>query len=120
MSEAVQAIEGVSGTISSINEIAIAIASAVEQQGVATREIARSIQQVAQGTEDVSRNIVGVSEASAQTGVAAADVFAAAGGLNQPVHFAESGCRSLPGKCSGRVSWRAPSSILKIDDRHLE
>ncbi|MCK1268616.1 cache domain-containing protein [Bradyrhizobium sp. 49] len=82
MSEAVQAIEGVSGTISSINEIAIAIASAVEQQGVATREIARSIQQVAQGTEDVSRNIVGVSEASAQTGVAAADVLAAAGGLN--------------------------------------
>ena len=83
MGDAVQAIEGISGTITCINEIAIAIASAVEEQGVATREIARSIQQVAQGTEEVSRNIVGVNEAAGQTGVAAGDVLTAAGDLSQ-------------------------------------
>ncbi|UFW88456.1 methyl-accepting chemotaxis protein [Bradyrhizobium barranii] len=83
MGDAIQAIDAISSTISSNNEIAIAIASAVEEQGVATREIARSIQQVAQGTQQVSHNIVGVNEAASLTGVAAGDVLGAADDLRQ-------------------------------------
>ena len=60
-----------------------AITAAVEQQGAATREIARNIQHAAGGTSEVSGNIVGVSAASAQAGSAATDVLAASGALRQ-------------------------------------
>ena len=82
MCDAVQAIEGIGSTILSINQIAVAIASAVEEQGAATREIARSIQQVAKGTGHVSHNLVGVNHAANRTGVAANDVLTAAGELS--------------------------------------
>jgi methyl-accepting chemotaxis protein len=83
MHGAVDAINGVSGTISCMHEIAVAIAAAVEEQGVATREIAHSIQQVAQGTEQVSRNIVGIKGTARETGLAAGQVRAASGDLDQ-------------------------------------
>lgn len=76
--EAVQAIESIGGTIGSINEIATMIASAVEEQGSATREIARNVQEAAQGTGEVSSNIVGVNEAAGETGAAATQVLASA------------------------------------------
>jgi methyl-accepting chemotaxis protein len=72
--EAVHAIESIVGTISSINEITTAIASAVEEQGAATQEIARNVQQAAQGTAEVSHNIVGVNQAANETGIAAGQV----------------------------------------------
>jgi methyl-accepting chemotaxis protein len=72
--EAVQAIEGIGGTIGAINEIATAIALAVEQQGSATQEIARNVQEAAQGTGKVSSNIVGVNAAAGKTGAAASQV----------------------------------------------
>ncbi|MGY4573654.1 methyl-accepting chemotaxis protein [Bradyrhizobium sp. USDA 3256] len=77
MRDAVQAIEHIGGTISSMSEIAIAIASAVEEQDAATREIARNIQQAAQGTGEVSNNIVSVNEAAGRTGAAAGLVLSA-------------------------------------------
>lgn len=52
--ETVTAIQSISGTIAQLNEMALAIAAAVEEQGAATREIARSIQQTAEGTSEVS------------------------------------------------------------------
>jgi methyl-accepting chemotaxis protein len=76
--EAVQAIESIGGTIGSINEIATVIASAVEEQGSATREIARNVQEAAQGTGEVSSNIVGVNAAAGETGTAATQVLASA------------------------------------------
>ncbi|MCR6735753.1 MAG: cache domain-containing protein [Afipia sp.] len=76
--EAVQAIESIGGTIGSINEIATVIASAVEEQGSATREIARNVQEAAQGTGEVSSNIVGVNAAASETGTAATQVLASA------------------------------------------
>ena len=51
-----------------MSEIATTVASAVEEQGAATAEIARNIQQAASGTQNVSNNIVGVSNAANQTG----------------------------------------------------
>src|SRR5205823_2747203 len=63
----VTAIGGISTTIQEISGIAATIAAAVEQQGSATREIARSVQQVATGTADVSQNVVGASDAAEQS-----------------------------------------------------
>jgi methyl-accepting chemotaxis protein len=50
---AVSAIRTIGDTISQINEIAAGIASAIEEQGAATREIARNVQQAAAGTTEV-------------------------------------------------------------------
>jgi methyl-accepting chemotaxis protein len=80
---AVAAIRNITQTISEINEVTTAIAAAVEQQGAATREIARNIQHAAGGTSEVSSNIVGVSAASAQAGSAATEVLSASGALRR-------------------------------------
>jgi methyl-accepting chemotaxis protein len=80
---AVGAIRNIGQTIAEINEVTTAIAAAVEQQGIATREIARNIQHAAGGTSEVSSNIVGVSTASAQAGSAAGEVLSASGALRR-------------------------------------
>jgi methyl-accepting chemotaxis protein len=78
---AVTAIRGIGGTISRMNEIAAGIAAAVEEQGAATGEIARSVQQAAAGTSEVSHNIGAVSAAIDRTGDQAAQVLGEANGL---------------------------------------
>ena len=80
---AVSAIRNISNTIGEINEVTTAIAAAVEQQGAATREIARNIQHAAGGTSEVSSNIVGVSTASAEAGAAASEVLSASDALRR-------------------------------------
>ena len=80
---AVGAIRNIGHTIGEINEVTTAIAAAVEQQGAATREIARNIQHAAGGTSAVSSNIVGVSTASAEAGSAASKVLSASGDLRR-------------------------------------
>ena len=82
-SGAVQAIKRISGTIGNINEIATAIASAVEEQGAATKEIARNVQEAAARTQEVSGDIAGVTEAAAKTGKASASLIDMAGKLAQ-------------------------------------
>lgn len=79
--DSVQAIEGITGTINRINEIATTIASAVEEQGAATKEIARNVQQASAGTSEVSSNITGVTQAAGETGAASSQVLSAAGQL---------------------------------------
>jgi methyl-accepting chemotaxis protein len=74
----VQAIAHISGTIGNINAIATTIASAVEEQGAATQEIARNVQAAAHRTGAVSSNILGVDKAAATTGAAAGDVLGSA------------------------------------------
>ena len=76
--KAVAAIGEIGQTIGQVSEIATAIASAVEEQGAATQEIARNVQQAASGTAQVSANIAGVTQATDQTGVASAQVLTAA------------------------------------------
>jgi methyl-accepting chemotaxis protein len=73
--QAVTAIAGIVGRISQINEIASAIAAAVEEQSAATTEIARSVQDAATGTQNVSASITRVSRASEDTGTAANQVL---------------------------------------------
>ncbi|HLF58687.1 MAG TPA: globin-coupled sensor protein [Alphaproteobacteria bacterium] len=76
-SEAVTAIQGIGEQINGINEIATAIAAAIEEQGAATEEIARNIQQASSGTQEVSSNIAGVTQAAGETGAAAHKVLEA-------------------------------------------
>lgn len=69
------AIEGIGRVIADMSEIAMVIASAVEEQSAATREIARSVGEVVQGTVSVSENIVDVRDASNNTETAASQML---------------------------------------------
>jgi methyl-accepting chemotaxis protein len=80
---AVGAIRKIGHTIGEINDVTTAIAAAVEEQGAATREIARNIQHAAGGTSEVSSNIVGVSTTSAEAGAAATQVLDASAELRR-------------------------------------
>jgi methyl-accepting chemotaxis protein len=76
--ETVTAIRNVADVIGEIDQIGVAIASAIEQQGSATKEISRSVQEAARGTQDVNSNISGVQQAADATGSAANQVLGAA------------------------------------------
>lgn len=79
---AAEAIRGIGGTIAQINEIASGIAAAVEEQGVATQEIARNVQEAASGTQQVSGTVGELSAAAGETGSAAAQVLEGAQALS--------------------------------------
>lgn len=81
--QSVSSIQDIGTTIASVNEIATAVAAAVEQQGMATSEIARNIQEAARGTQEVSSNICGVSQAASETGQTAAQLLSSANELSQ-------------------------------------
>ena len=76
--QTVTAISNVAEVIAEIDQIGIAIASAIEQQGSATKEISRSVQEAARGTQEVNANISGVQRAADDTGAAASQVLGAA------------------------------------------
>jgi methyl-accepting chemotaxis protein len=80
--QTVAAIQEVVNVITEIDQIGVAIASAIEQQGSATSEISRSIQDAARGTSEVNSNISGVQDAADQTGRAAQQVLSAAAQLS--------------------------------------
>src|SRR5579863_81561 len=81
--QAAQAIHGITNTIGEISEIATAIASAVEEQGAATQEIARNVQQAANSSQDVANNLSGVTRAANETGTAAHQVLASSEELSK-------------------------------------
>jgi methyl-accepting chemotaxis protein len=81
--QTVEAIRSIGTTIRQMSEIATTIASAVEEQGAATREIATNVHQAAQGTSDIATNIEGVSRAASDTGSAASQVLSVAGELSK-------------------------------------
>ncbi len=74
-------IKGITETIGRVDATAATIAAAVEEQGAATREIARNVVRAAEGTQEVTNTIVGVSQAADLTGAAASQTLAAAGAL---------------------------------------
>jgi methyl-accepting chemotaxis protein len=79
--EAVEAIEHIGSTITRINDIATAVASAVEEQDATTREMAQSVHQVAQSTSVVSQKVSGLAQAAGDTGQSAQMVRDHAGEL---------------------------------------
>ena len=80
-SSAVADIRGIRDIIGEINDISMTIATAVEQQGASTREIARNVQQAAKGTGEVDAKIELVSTAAGETGAAAQQVVSATSSL---------------------------------------
>ncbi|MBE9552572.1 MAG: methyl-accepting chemotaxis protein, partial [Proteobacteria bacterium] len=81
--DAVGAIERILDIIGEISDISTTIASAVEEQGASTQEIARSIQQAARGTQEVNDNIVGVTGAATEAGTVSQQVLQSGGQLYQ-------------------------------------
>jgi methyl-accepting chemotaxis protein len=75
---AVSAIDGIAARIREIDGVASAIAAAVAEQGVVTREIVRNVTQASLGTGAVTGTIVGVARAAEETGAAASQVLSAA------------------------------------------
>jgi methyl-accepting chemotaxis protein len=80
---AVDAIQRICATIADLNSTASLIASAIDQQGDATREIAHNVQKAAVGTGEVALNIVSVLDASSVSQDAAAQVFDSARGVSE-------------------------------------
>jgi methyl-accepting chemotaxis protein len=76
--DAVTVIDGIGGAIIEIDSIASLVAHAIDQQRLATREIARSAAEAALGTRAVSTNIASVSELGIATGSCAQSVQGAA------------------------------------------
>jgi len=81
--ESATTIEEVVEVIGKMDEIASAIAAAVEEQGAATQEIARNVEQAAIGTQDVSSNIQGVTQAASEAGAASSQVLETSKELSQ-------------------------------------
>ena len=79
--EAVKSIEEISSITKNISEISTTVLTAVEEQTLATGEIARNIQQASSGTMEVSNNISGVQKAANETGAAATQTLQAASSL---------------------------------------
>jgi methyl-accepting chemotaxis protein len=77
-----QAHGAIGGTIGRMSEICSTIASAIEEQGAATREISRNVQQAAQGTQEVSANITDVQHGASQSGTASSQVLSGAKSLS--------------------------------------
>jgi methyl-accepting chemotaxis protein len=63
--------------------VGVTPAIAVEQQGQATQEIARSVSLAAAGTSEVAGNISAVTATIDSTGVAAKEILGAAGRLSK-------------------------------------
>jgi methyl-accepting chemotaxis protein len=82
-SDSVASIQEITGIIHKISEIASSIATAIEEQGAATQEIARNVQNAATGTQEVANNVGGVTEAAGETGSAATEVLNAANDLSR-------------------------------------
>jgi methyl-accepting chemotaxis protein len=105
--EAVEAIRDITGTIGQVSAIAATIAAAMEEQGSATAEIARSVQQTATSTEQVRSSITGISQAATDTGAAAGDVLGSAGEFSRQ---AQDLSREVSGFVAGVRAARSPAA----------
>ena len=99
---AVSAIDAISATITTINELSSAIATAVEEQGAATSEIARSVERASGSTASVVSSIEIVAQSAKDLGTMSHEVTSAAqslrseaGALDQEVNGFLSGLRSM-------------------------
>lgn len=80
--ETVSDIEEVTKVITEVNTIVATIATAVEEQSVATREIATNIAQASQGIEDVNGRIAEASTVVTDIGREISEVNTNAGGIS--------------------------------------
>ena len=79
----VESIEKIVATITDMRNISANIASAVEQQGAATHEIAGNTVKASDGTQQVTENIFGVGRAAEMTGAASTQLMGLSGNLSE-------------------------------------
>ncbi|MFT4076785.1 MAG: methyl-accepting chemotaxis protein [Asticcacaulis sp.] len=79
----VGSIERIVSTITDMRNISGNIASAVEQQGAATHEIAGNTARASDGTQAVTENIFGVGRAAEMTGAASTQLMGLSGSLTE-------------------------------------
>jgi methyl-accepting chemotaxis protein len=86
----VKALRAIAGQVRELEATAVSIATAVDQQSVAGRDLAQSIDLAARGTEKVASHIEDVRQLSLSTGAAASQVLASANELEaQAGHLSE-------------------------------
>jgi methyl-accepting chemotaxis protein len=81
IAEASTSILSINDVIRQIKDISTGIASAVEEQSAATREIARNIQEASARTQSLSHNIAGVGAKTEATGATAANLVRSAANM---------------------------------------
>ncbi|MFT4076784.1 MAG: methyl-accepting chemotaxis protein [Asticcacaulis sp.] len=79
----VESIQRIVSTITDMRHISANIASAVEQQGAATHEIAGNTARASDGTQQVTENIFGVGRAAEMTGAASTQLMGLSGDLSE-------------------------------------
>jgi methyl-accepting chemotaxis protein len=82
-SASVAALRSIAEEVSGLENVAVSIAGAVDQQSYAGQDLARSIDLAANGTAQVSEHIDEVQELSTSTGAAANQVLSSATSLEQ-------------------------------------
>jgi methyl-accepting chemotaxis protein len=86
----VKALRAIAGQVRELESTAVSIATAVDQQSVAGRDLAQSIDLAARGTEKVAGHIEDVRQLSLSTGVAASQVLSSANELEaQAAHLGD-------------------------------
>ncbi|SHN50782.1 methyl-accepting chemotaxis protein [Erythrobacter sanguineus] len=86
----VKALRSIAGQVKELEATAVSIATAVDQQSVAGRDLAQSIDLAARGTEKVAGHIEDVRQLSLSTGAAASQVLSSANELEgQASHLSE-------------------------------
>ncbi|MBG04804.1 MAG: hypothetical protein CMM59_12110 [Rhodospirillaceae bacterium] len=79
----VDAIQSIASTIGRMNEIAVGVQVAVEEQGAATIEISRNTQEAAVGTQEVTASVTEIAQSISEVGQSSTDVLHAASELSQ-------------------------------------
>lgn len=86
----VKALRAIAGQVKDLESTAVSIATAVDQQSVAGRDLAQSIDLAARGTEKVAGHIEDVRQLSLSTGAAASQVLSSANELEaQAAHLGD-------------------------------
>ncbi len=86
----VKALRSIAGQVKDLESTAVSIATAVDQQSVAGRDLAQSIDLAARGTEKVAGHIDDVRQLSLSTGAAASQVLSSANELEaQAAHLSD-------------------------------
>ncbi len=80
-SKAVESIAGIGSTIQNLNEVAATIATAVEEQGTATSEIARNIEEATRGVAEITSGISTVSENTEEVSRSSTEILTITGDL---------------------------------------
>ncbi|MBI0536849.1 hypothetical protein D9599_14835 [Roseomonas sp. KE2513] len=109
---AVEAIQGIGGTIDTLSNIARSIATAVEQQHAATQEIARSVAGAAQRASAADRTMSDIAGAAEDSRLAVVGLQRTSGEMAESGEALRTGNRCAGGQLvEGRLSGRLPGSI---------